>query len=425
MQSNWTLKENSTGELLVTVDGQDWANAQKKALANAKRNINIKGFRKGQVPDSIVRKYYGKMALQSLAAEQVANEALAFGIDENGLKLVDRPVFDIKESNEESAVLVFTCVVSPEVELGEYKGLEVAKDVVEVTDEEVEETLKSVQNRFADWLIRDEAETAEDGDKVTIDFIGTKDGIPFDGGSGTDYPLELGSNTFIPGFEEQLVGVKVGEEKDVVVTFPEDYQSEELAGQEATFKVTVHEISYKELPEVNDELIKQLKLENIETVDAYKEDQKAKLLARKQSDADVKFETEVLDAVMNNSKVEIPEIMVTDEVDRLYNNYSSQMSGQGFTFDQYLQAVGQTVEDFKAQMRPDAQRNVFVSLVLDAIAKKENLEVTEDEVNAEYESLSTQYGMPVDQIKSIISTGAIKDEVVSRKALDLIKTSVK
>ncbi|MGM9948372.1 trigger factor [Floccifex sp.] len=425
MQSSWTLKENSTGELVVTVDGDAWKKAQSKVLKKVKNQVNFKGFRKGQVPDSIIRKQFGKEYLFELAAEEVANDALKSGVDENKLVLVDRPLLDVKNANETSVELVFNCTVSPEVTLGEYKGLDIHKAEVTVTDEDVENEVKAVQERYADWVLKEEGQAAENGDQVVIDFVGTKDGVEFEGGAGKEYPLELGSNSFIPGFEDQLVGVKTGDEKDVVVTFPEDYQEESLAGQEAVFKVTVHDIKAKELPEVNDELIQKLKLDGVETVEAFKENKRTELLNRREKQADEEFEANLMDKIMEDSKVDIPSVMIQNEVEGMYENFTRQMQGSGFTAEQILQATNQTEEGLKQTFIPEAQKKVLSTLVLDAIVEKENIEVSDEEAETEYTSMSEQYGMPVEQIKSIINIDNIKADLATRKALDLIKTSVK
>ncbi|MDY2957561.1 trigger factor [Floccifex sp.] len=425
MQSSWTLKENSTGELVVTVEGDAWEKAQKKVFKAAKNQITIKGFRKGQVPDALIRKQLGNDYLFSLAAEEVANDALRDGIKEHDLTLVDRPLLDIKEATKEAVVLSFTCTVSPEVTLGDYKGLDIHKAEVNVTDEDVQAELEALQSRYADWVLKEEGQTAENGDQVVIDFVGTKDGVPFEGGAGQEYPLELGSNTFIPGFEEQLVGVKSGDVKDVVVTFPEDYNEESLAGQEAVFNVTVHDIKAKELPEINDELVQRLKQEGVETVEQYKENKRTELVNRKEKQAEDEFENALMDQVTANAKVEIPEVMIQSEVDRMYRNFENQMQGSGFTAQQFLQATNQTEADLKANMVPEATKNVLSSLVLEAIIKQENIIASDEEAEEEYNKMAEQYQMDVAQIKAIISIDSIKGELESRKALDLIKSSVK
>ena len=425
MNSKWTLNEHSEGVLEVVVDGEAWENAQKKAFNDFKKNVSIKGFRTGKVPEALLKKQISKEAIYDRAVEGVANEALVEAIKEHNLELVARPTLDYKDASDESVTLVINCVVSPEVTLGEYKGLDMHKDEVNVTDEDVEAELSKVQDRFADWVLREEGQPAEDGDQVTIDFVGKKDGEPFEGGSGENYPLELGSNTFIPGFEEQLVGVKTDDVKDVTVTFPEDYQAADLAGKEAVFTVTVHDIKYKDRPEVNDELIAQLKREGVETVEKFKEVTKEDLTKERERAADEKFTNDLMEAISDNATVEIPAVMIENEVDNLYRDFTNRMQQSGFTAEQYFAATGQTEADLKATMRPDAQRRVKGSLVLDAVIKAENIEISDEDVEKEYTEMSTLYNMDVEQIKKLLPAENIKDDLAQQKALELIKSSVK
>ena len=425
MNSKWTLNEHSEGVLEVVVDGEAWENAQKKAFNDFKKNVSIKGFRTGKVPEALLKKQISKEAIYDRAVEGVANEALVEAIKEHNLELVARPTLDYKDASDESVTLVINCVVSPEVTLGEYKGLDIHKDEVNVTDEDVEAELSKVQDRFADWVLREEGQPAEDGDQVTIDFVGKKDGEPFEGGSGENYPLELGSNTFIPGFEEQLVGVKTDDVKDVTVTFPEDYQAADLAGKEAVFTVTVHDIKYKDRPEVNDELIAQLKREGVETVEKFKEVTKEDLTKERERAADEKFTNDLMEAISDNATVEIPAVMFENEVDNLYRDFTNRMQQSGFTAEQYFAATGQTEADLKATMRPDAQRRVKGSLVLDAVIKAENIEISDEDVEKEYTEMSTLYNMDVEQIKKLLPAENIKDDLAQQKALELIKSSVK
>jgi trigger factor len=425
MNSKWTLNEHSEGVLEVVVDGEAWENAQKKAFNDFKKNVSIKGFRTGKVPEALLKKQISKEAIYDRAVEGVANEALVEAIKEHNLELVARPTLDYKDASDESVTLVINCVVSPEVTLGEYKGLDIHKDEVNVTDEDVEAELSKVQDRFADWVLREEGQPAEDGDQVTIDFVGKKDGEPFEGGSGENYPLELGSNTFIPGFEEQLVGVKTDDVKDVTVTFPEDYQAADLAGKEAVFTVTVHDIKYKDRPEVNDELIAQLKREGVETVEKFKEVTKEDLTKERERAADEKFTNDLMEAISDNATVEIPAVMIENEVDNLYRDFTNRMQQSGFTAEQYFAATGQTEADLKATMRPDAQRRVKGSLVLDAVIKAENIEISDEDVEKEYTEMSTLYNMDVEQIKKLLPAENIKDDLAQQKALELIKSSVK
>lgn len=425
MNSKWTLNEHSEGVLEVVVDGEAWENAQKKAFNDFKKNVSIKGFRTGKVPEALLKKQISKEAIYDRAVEGVANEALVEAVKEHNLELVARPTLDYKDASDESVTLVINCVVSPEVTLGEYKGLDIHKDEVNVTDEDVEAELSKVQDRFADWVLREEGQPAEDGDQVTIDFVGKKDGEPFEGGSGENYPLELGSNTFIPGFEEQLVGVKTDDVKDVTVTFPEDYQAADLAGKEAVFTVTVHDIKYKDRPEVNDELIAQLKRDGVETVEKFKEVTKEDLTKERERAADEKFTNDLMETIIDNATVEIPAVMIENEVDNLYRDFTNRMQQSGFTAEQYFAATGQTEADLKATMRPDAQRRVKGSLVLDAVIKAENIEISDEDVEKEYTEMSTLYNMDVEQIKKLLPAENIKDDLAQQKALELIKSSVK
>lgn len=425
MNSKWTLNEHSEGVLEVVVDGEAWENAQKKAFNDFKKNVSIKGFRTGKVPEALLKKQISKEVIYDRAVEGVANEALVEAVKEHNLELVARPTLDYKDASDESVTLVINCVVSPEVTLGEYKGLDIHKDEVNVTDEDVEAELSKVQDRFADWVLREEGQPAEDGDQVTIDFVGKKDGEPFEGGSGENYPLELGSNTFIPGFEEQLVGVKTDDVKDVTVTFPEDYQAADLAGKEAVFTVTVHDIKYKDRPEVNDELIAQLKRDGVETVEKFKEVTKEDLTKERERAADEKFTNDLMEAISDNATVEIPAVMIENEVDNLYRDFTNRMQQSGFTAEQYFAATGQTEADLKATMRPDAQRRVKGSLVLDAVIKAENIEISDEDVEKEYTEMSTLYNMDVEQIKKLLPAENIKDDLAQQKALELIKSSVK
>lgn len=425
MSSKWTLNEHSEGVLEVVVSGEAWEKAQKKAFNEFKKNVAIKGFRAGKVPEALLKKQISKEAIYDRAAESVANEELVKGIEENNLELVARPTFDFKDASEESVTLVFNCIVSPEVTLGEYKGLDVQKDAVEVTDEDVDAELSKVQDRYADWVIREEEEQAVNGDQVTIDFVGKKDGEAFEGGSGENYPLELGSNTFIPGFEEQLIGVKTGDVKDVNVTFPEDYQAKDLAGQEAVFTVTVHDIKFKDRPEVNDELIAQLKRDGVETVEKFKEVTREDLTKQRERAAEEKFTADVVEAVSNNATVDIPAVMIESEVDSMLQQFSQQMQQSGFTLEQYYQATGQSEADMKATMRPEALSRVKNALVLQAIVKAENIEVSDEDVEKEYSEMSTLYNMEVEQIKRLLPAENIKSDLAQQKALELLKSSVK
>lgn len=349
MKCSWNLDKDSTGVLTVEVDGEIWEKAQKKTFNKLKAGLNVKGFRKGQIPDQMAKRYIGTDHICAAAVDEVANEALQEGIKEFNLDLVARPTLDVQEANKDKVILDFTCTVSPEVKLGDYKAIRVKKPEVEVTEEEIDNEVKHIQDRYADWVVREEEDPAQIGDQITIDFVGEKDGVPFEGGAGENYPLVLGSNTFIPGFEDQLVGVKAGDEKDIEVTFPEDYQAPDLAGQAVIFKIKVHDVKYKELPEVTDELIANMKREGVDTVEKFKEEAKKDLLSRKEQESEKTFTDEILKQAVDGAIVDIPPVMIDNEVNRMYQQFEQRMQSSGFTAQQFLEATHQTENDIKTK----------------------------------------------------------------------------
>ena len=418
---NWTKQENSTGTLTVTVEGEDWTKACKKAYNQIKEGLDLKGFRKGQVPDSVAKKRIPEAAIYDEAAHDVAQKALDEGIKEFNLDLVARPVLTVKEADADKCTLEFTCVVSPEVELGDWKSIKAVKDPVEVTEDEIEKEIKHLQDHFADWVLREDDEPAQIGDQVTIDFVGMKDGTPFEGGSGENYPLVLGSNTFIPGFEDQLVGIKPEEKRTIEVTFPENYTAADLAGQPATFEVTAHDIKFKELPEVNDELVARLKDDGIDTVEKYKEEAKKVILSQKEKAADDKFTNDILNQLNEMAKVDIPQVMIDGEVAHMYRDFEQQIAQAGFTADQFLKATGQDAAAIRAQMAPEAQNRVKMQLTLEALANAADIAITDEMIDEEYKMLSQIYNMPAEQIKTLIDPGQIIFNLKQQKALDLLK----
>lgn len=423
MSSTWELKEKSTGELLVTVEGEAWEAAKKKALNKISKSASIPGFRKGKVPTAMIKKQFGEKAILAEAAEAVANEAFQNAIKENGIVLVDRATMDFEALDADKVVFKFICTVKPEVKLGEYKNLAVSKAAVEVNDADVDAEVAKLAEKKAELVLKEEG-TVANGDTAVIDFEGFKDGVPFEGGKGENYPLVIGSGAFIPGFEEQVLGMGIEETKDLNVTFPENYGAAELAGQPVVFKVTVHEIKTKVLPELNDELVKEAGIEGVETVDAYREYTKENLVKRAEAEADRNFENDILTAVCEAAEVEIPEVMIKDETDRMVNDFAQRLAQQGFSLEQFMQMTGQTEELVRAEMTTDATAKVKVNLVLEAIAKAENFEVSEEELNNEFANLASMYGMEVEQLKMYISADMLSDDIKNRKALDFIKENV-
>ena len=423
MNSTWELKEKSTGELKVTIEGEAWETAKKKALNKIAKSASIPGFRKGKVPTAMIKKQFGEKAILAEAADACANEAFQNAIKEHNIVLVDRATMDIETLEADKIVYVFTCTVKPEVKLGEYKNLAVSKNVAEVTEADVDAEVAKLAEKKAELVLKEEG-TVANGDTAVIDFEGFKDGIPFEGGKGENYPLVIGSGAFIPGFEEQVLGMGIEETKDLNVTFPENYGAAELAGQPVVFKVTVHEIKTKVLPELNDELVKGAEIEGVETVEAYREYTKNNLVNKAEAEAERNFENDVLTAVCEVAEIEIPEAMIKDETDRLVNDFAQRLAQQGFSLEQFMQMTGQTEENVRAEMRLDAESKVKVTLVLEAIAKAENLEVSEEDLNNEYAKLASMYGMEVENIKMYISADMLADDIKNRKALDFIKENV-
>ena len=420
MSSKWELKEKSTGELVATVEGEDWKQAQKKAFNKIKKNINIPGFRKGQAPAALIKKQIPAQNILMDAVEAVANDVLSDSVEEHKLVLVDRPELRIDEINEEKVILKFICAVKPEVKLGDYKGLPIKKKATRVTQKDIDAEVERLQQRYADMVVKEEG-NVESGDTAVIDFEGFKDGVAFDGGKAESYPLEIGSGAFIPGFEDQLIGMAKEETKDINVTFPEDYQVAELAGQPVVFKVTVHEIKTKVLPEANDELIKEAKIKDVETMEDYRAYVKKNLSERKDRENEENFTNELLEKVVANAEVEIPDAMIERETDEMVREITQRLSAQGFTLEQFAQVTGQDEEKIRAEVRQDAEKKVRVRLVLEAVAEAEQFEISDEEIDAELKAIADQYSMQIEQVRNLISHDAVSYDLRQRKALELIK----
>lgn len=421
MSSTWELKEHSTGELTTSVTGDIWTEAQDKAFKKLAKNVQLPGFRKGKVPAHLVKQNVNPQSVLYEAVDAVASDALLEAIKEHDLDVVGRPSLDLDKIDENEVVFKFIVSVKPEVTLGEYKNLDVKKEAATVSDDEVNAQIKMIQERGADLIIKEEDGVVENGDIAVIDFEGFKDGVAFEGGAGTNYDLEIGSGSFIPGFEEQLIGMKAEETKDVNVTFPEEYQAAELAGQPAVFKVTVHEIKYKELPEFTDEMVKEQKIEGVETVEAFKEYAMKNLTEQKERQVEEAFTNELLTKIVDNAEVDIPQVMIDEECDGMINDFANRLQSQGYSLDSYMQLTGMSVESMREQFAIDAKNKVAVRLVLEAIAVKEGIEISEEDINTELESVATMYSMEVEKVKQLISSDAVSYDLRMRKALELIK----
>jgi len=425
MSAKWEKLEGNQGKLTVEVDAETFNKALDQAFKKVQKQLNVPGFRKGRVPRQIFEQRFGVESLYQDALDIVLPDAYSNAIDETGIEPVAQPEIDIEQIGK-SQSLIFTAdvTVKPEVKLGEYKGLEVPKVDTEVTDEDVEAELKELQKRHAELVVKED-EPAEQGDTVVIDFEGFVDGEAFEGGKAENHSLELGSNSFIPGFEEQLVGAKAEDEKEIQVTFPEEYHAEELAGKPAIFKVKVHEVKQLVLPELDDDFAVDVD-DEVETLEALKEKIKNRLKDEKEHNAKHEVENIVLEKAAENAEIDIPEVMFDNEVERMVQEFEQRLQQQGLNLELYSQLSGQDIDSLKETMREDAEKRVRVNLTLEAIVKAENIDVTEEDVEKELQNMAEVYNMPVEQIQQILgSTDAIKDELKFNKAVQLLVDSSK
>jgi trigger factor len=420
MTVKWEKLEGNTGVLTVEVSAEKVNEGLTAAFNKVVKTVNVPGFRKGKMPRPMFEKRFGVESLYQDALDILLPEAYGNAIDETGIEPIDRPDIDI-EQMEKGKELIFkaTVQVKPEVTLGEYKGLEVEEVDTTVTDEDVAKELETLQNRQAELVVKEEG-TAELGDTVVLDFEGFVDGEAFEGGKAENHSLELGSGSFIPGFEEQLVGVVTGESKDVEVSFPEEYHAAELAGKPAVFKVTVHEIKGKELPALDDEFAKDVD-DEVETLDALKEKIRTRLEDSKKHEAEHHVRDSLVEKAAENAQVEIPEVMVTSEVNRMLQEFEQRLQMQGMNLELYFQFSGQDENALREQMKEEAVNRVRVALTLEAIVKAENIEVTDEEVNAELEKMAGMYNMTVDNIKQALGgLDGIKGDLQKQKAVEFL-----
>ena len=410
----------NTYELVITIDSEAFNEACKKAFLKDRKNIQIPGFRKGKATMGMVEKMYGEGAFFEEALDALYPEAVSAAFEEAELNVVDTNNVNVPVmSKTEGVEITMTVTTYPEVKLGEYKGLKVTKLPTEATDEDIENELLSMQKRNSRLIdVTDRA--AEMGDTATIDFEGFTDGVAFEGGKGENYPLELGSGSFIPGFEEQVAGHSIDEEFDVNVTFPEEYAAE-LAGKEAVFKCKIHEIKATELPELDDEFAKDVS--EFDTLDELKEDLKKKLSDSKEAKAKTDIENQLLDQVVEGMEADIPECMFAKRTDEMMQEYSYQLQNSGIDLDTYLQYMGQDKETFKASLKDGAEKQVKLSLALTAVIEAEKIEPTEEEINDEAAKIGANYGMDAEQVKKSAPVSRIAEDVARNKAVDLIVDS--
>ena len=419
-----TFEKTATNEGVLTfsIPQEEIQQGLTIAFNKVKGNLNVPGFRKGKVTRQVFNRMFGEEALYEDALNAVLPKAYDAAVAEAGLDVVAQPKIDVKNMEKgQDWVITAEVTVKPEVKLGEYKNLTVAKQEREVTDADVEERLNQKRNQQAELVVVEEP--AKEGDTVVIDFEGFKDGVAFEGGKGENYSLELGSGSFIPGFEDQLVGAKAGDDVEVKVTFPEDYQAEDLAGKEAIFKVKVHEVKEKELPELDDEFAKDVD-DEVETLDELKAKIREELTTTKASQAQEAVHDEALrKAVENAEVVELPHVMVHDEVHRAMDEFLNNMQRQGISPEMYYQLTNSTEADLHKQFEQDAELRVKTNLVIEAIVKAENLEATEEEIEKEIAELAETYNMPVDQVKRLLTTDMLSHDITMKKAIDLVTST--
>ena len=418
--------EHNMAKLTIEVSAEELEKALDSAYNKQKKSISIPGFRKGKVPRAMIEKMYGAGVFYEDAANELMQKSYPEAIDESGVDIVSRPSVEVVQI-EKGKPFIYTAevAVKPEVELGKYKGVTVTKIDTSVSDDEVAEALEQERNKNArDVSVTDRA--IQEGDTAVIDFEGFVDGVAFAGGKGENHPLEIGSHTFIDTFEDQLVGKNAGDEVEVNVTFPEQYQAAELAGKPAMFKVKINEVKAKELPELDDEFAQDVS--EFDTLAEYKEDLKKQLVEKKEVEAKKTKEDEAIQKIIDKSKMDIPEAMIETQCESMVEEFAQRIAQSGLSMEQYLQFSGMTVDQLKEQVRPEATTRIQSSLVLEQIAKEENIEISDEEVDAEVEKMAAAYGMEADKVKEYMGEAekkSMKSDLAITKAVELIMENVK
>lgn len=418
------LEEKNMVKLVIEASAEEFEAGLNAAYNKNKNKISVPGFRKGKAPRKMIEQLYGSQIFFEDAANEIIPDAYADAAKESGLDIVSQPKVSI-EQLEAGKPFIFAAEVAvrPEVELGEYKGVEVTKADAEVTDADVEEELKKVQDQNS-RTVSVEDRAVKDGDMTVIDFEGFIDGEAFEGGKGENYPLTIGSHSFIDTFEEQMIGMNIGEEKELNVTFPEDYHAENLKGKPATFKVTVKEIKEKQLPELDDDFAQDVS--DFDTLAEYKEDLKKTISVRKENEAKAKKEDEAIAKIVETSKMDIPEAMINTQVNRMVEDFAQRLQQQGLSIDQYFQYTGMTADKIVEEMKPEAVKRIQTRLVLEAVAKAEDIQVSDEEFDAELQKMADMYKMELSQIKEFMGEfegKQIRSDIAIQKAVDLIVNS--
>ncbi|KRN05302.1 trigger factor, PPIase [Liquorilactobacillus sucicola DSM 21376 = JCM 15457] len=425
MSTKWEKQGANTGKLTFEITPDKVKEGLDAAFKRVKKNLNVPGFRKGKVPRQIFNRMYGEESLYQDALNILLPEAYSAAVQEEKIKPVDQPKVDVESLEKgKNWVLVAEVTVEPEVELGEYKNLEVTPHPTRVLVADIEAELEKRRQQQAELVLKED-EPAKKGDTVIIDFEGKIDGDPFEGGKAENHSLELGSNSFIPGFEDQLIGHKADDEVAVKVTFPDDYQAEELRGKEAIFDVTIHEVKEKQLPELDDDFAKDID-EEVDTLEELKAKIKDELKEKKVAEAKAAIQDEAIDLAVENAKIgEIPEAMLEDDIHRQIDQYLAGMQQQGINAETYYKLTGTTEADLHKQFEKDAEKRVKTNLVLEAIVASEDVDVTDDDIDAEIKKLADQYNMEPDAVRSALSNDMLKHDIAIRKVVDEIADSAK
>lgn len=418
------LEEKNMVKLVIEATAEEFEAGLNTAYNKSKSKINVPGFRKGKAPRKIIEQLYGQEVFFEDAANAIIPDAYAKACIESELDIVSQPKISVTQL-EKGKPFVFEAEVAvrPEVELGNYKGVEVSKVDTEATDADVEEEIKKVAEQNS-RTITVEDRAVKDGDMTVIDFEGFVDGVAFEGGKGENYPLTIGSHSFIDNFEDQIIGMNIGDEKEINVTFPEDYHAEELKGKPATFKVSVKEIKEKQLPDIDDDFAQDVS--DFDTLDEYKADLKKKIAERKEAEAKRQKETEAIEKIVADSKMDIPQAMIDTQVTRMAEDFAQRLQQQGLSLETYFKYTGLTAEKILDDMKPEAVKRIQNSLVLEAVAKAENIQVSDDEFNAELSKMAEMYKMEVDKIKDFMGESEenqMRDDIAIQKAVDLIVSS--
>ncbi len=417
--ASWKLKEKSSGELTLVIEGEKWEKAVKKAFQKLAAKVTLPGFRKGQAPKALLEKKISEQERYFEAIQENANAWLKEALDAEKLEPISQPKLDIKQMDALKAELVFLFAIKPEAKVTNYEGLEYPLEKFSVTKKEIKEELDHMREKYAEMEIKEEA--AVEGDIVNIDYEGFKDDKAFDGGKANGYDLTLGSHAFIPGFEEQLIGLKAGDEKEVKLSFPKDYHVADLAGAPVVFKVKVNQVKVKKLPEVNDDFAQDVNAPGVENVEQLNKMIEDRLLTSKKNRAEEKAEAALMDALLKNTEVDLPDVMVDDEVQNQVNQLAAQIKQYGMELNAYLKMMGQTLESIKDSYRLNAVKTVTMRLALEAVAKKANINPSDEDIEKEYSDIAKQYSISVEQVKKAISKELLIKDVANKLAYDLIK----